>query len=79
MSKILTTSSFIDTDDKAGFLVWRGLEYNQTDGHSSGDNLKMGFDPDHSSDDEKTQMIFLDLIYLTKQTTVFQTMQLLKV
>ena len=58
MSKILTTSSFIDTDDKAGFLVWRGLEYNQTDGHSTGDNLKMGFDPDHSSDDEKTQMIF---------------------
>lgn len=58
MSKILTTSSFIDTDDKAGFLVWRALEYNQTDGHSSGDELKMGFDPDNSSDDEKTQMIF---------------------
>lgn len=58
MSKILTTTSYLDTDDKAGFLVWRGLDYNQTDGHSSGDELEMGFDPDNADDDEKTQMIF---------------------
>lgn len=79
MSKILTTTSYLDTDDKAGFLVWRGLDYNQTDGHSSGDELEMGFDPDNADDDEKTQMIFLGLIYLTKQIMVFLTMQLLKV
>ena len=57
MSKILTTSSYLDTDDKAGFLVWRSCRYNDTTGYSTGDNMDMGFDPSES-DADRTKMLF---------------------
>jgi len=59
MSKLLTTSSYLDTTDVAGFLVWRSCRYQDTTGYSAGDNLDFGYDPDNATDNQKTEMAFV--------------------